>query len=217
MRAIRAVVVVLVLFVAAAAAWVFSGVYDIGADAPHSAPVYRLLQTVLQRSIAVHARDVAVPPLDDAHMIGEGAEHYAAMCAGCHLAPGASDTEIRRGLYPQPPKLAELEAVPPGREFWVVKHGIKLTAMPAWGTSHDDAAIWNIVAFLQKLPRMTPDEYRQLTAPGAGHDHDHGQHEHEHEHGNATDASHAHDDGAGDHAHDDADHERDATGDTGRR
>lgn len=186
MRLLRAIVIILVLAVVAGAAFVYSGAYDIGADVPHSAPVSDLLQTARQRSIAAHARDIAVPPLDDAHRIGEGAEHYAAMCAGCHLAPGAADTEIRRGLYPQPPKLAELDGLPPGQAFWVVKHGVKLTAMPAWGTSHDDAQIWNIVAFLQKLPHLSPDEYKQLTAAASGHDHDH------HEHGHGEDADHDH-------------------------
>ena len=211
MRFLAAIVLVVLLAGLGAAAFVYSGAYDIGADAPHSPAVQRLLQIARQRAIAAHADSIAVPPLTDAHMIGEGAEHYAAMCAGCHLAPGKNETEIRRGLYPQPPKLAEGGDLPPAQAFWIVKHGIKLTAMPAWGTSHDDAEIWNIVAFLQKLPHMSAEEYGQLTAASGGHDHAH----HEHEHGSAPDQDHehAHDDAgqhehgnAGPHSDDGADH-----------
>ncbi len=46
----------------------------------------------------------------------------------------------------------------------MIKHGIKMSAMPAWGTRHDDATTWSMVAFLQKLPRMTPDGDKAIVA-----------------------------------------------------
>jgi mono/diheme cytochrome c family protein len=85
------------------------------------------------------------------------------MCTDCHLKPGAGDSEIRPGLYPQPPNLSQVR-VDPREAFWVIKHGIKMSAMPAWGTSHDDETIWSMVAFLQKLPDMTPRQYRDMVA-----------------------------------------------------
>ena len=190
MNLLRAIVLLVVLVVVGAALFVYAGVYDFAADVPHTSLVYNLLQTARVRSIAAHARGIAVPPLDDDQRVAEGAEHYAAMCAGCHLAPGKPDTEIRRGLYPAPPKLAEAPPLPPAQAFWVIKHGIKMTAMPAWGTSHDDEAIWNLVAFVQKLPAMTPEQYAALTATAAHEhgDHDHGDHEHEHGHDDAVPA-----------------------------
>jgi mono/diheme cytochrome c family protein len=154
----------------AGAALLYSGAYDIGADEPHWPVTARLVETLRERSIAVRARTIEVPALDDAELIAEGAEHYAAMCSECHLGPGVANTEIRAGLYPQPPDLARhvhnhddgsgLRAV--RRQFWIVKHGIKLTAMPAWGATHDDRSIWGIVAFLRKLPRLSVEEYRTL-------------------------------------------------------
>jgi len=85
------------------------------------------------------------------------------MCTGCHLAPGMADSEIRPGLYPQPPNLAR-EKVDARKAFWVIKHGIKMSAMPAWGLSHDDPTIWSMVAFLQKLPMLSPAQYRDIVA-----------------------------------------------------
>ncbi|MBD8872532.1 cytochrome c [Rhodanobacter sp. DHB23] len=160
-------------------AWVWSGLYDIGADAQHWKPTYVLLATLRDRSIHARAENLVVPNLDDPQRILKGAGQYAAMCTGCHLAPGMRDSEIRPGLYPQPPNLAQ-QRVDPKVAFWVIKHGIKMSAMPAWGSSHDDATIWSMVAFLQELPGMTPTQYKAIVAK-APPDDDMGMDDH-HEH-----------------------------------
>lgn len=160
------------LAIAAAALYLWSGRYDIGADAPHGTAVESLLHTLRVRSIGTHAADIQVPPLDDPQRIAEGAEHYAAMCSGCHLGPGLAENEMRPGMYPRPPLIYKHPPANPAKQFWVVKHGIKFTAMPAWGASHDDDAIWDIVAFLQKLPSLSPTQYAQMTAH-AGDEHEH--------------------------------------------
>jgi mono/diheme cytochrome c family protein len=146
-----------------AGAFVYSGVYNIGADDHHTRPVFAVMQTLRERAIQVRSKDIAVPNLDDPQLILKGAGQYAAMCMGCHLAPGKKDSEIRPGLYPQPPNLSQVH-VNPKEAFWVIKHGMKMSAMPAWGSSHDDDTIWSMVAFLQKLPDMTPAQYKDMVA-----------------------------------------------------
>jgi mono/diheme cytochrome c family protein len=69
---------------------------------------------------------------------------------------------LRRGMYPVPPNLSQEKQLEPRRAFWIIKHGIKLTAMPTWSKVLEDQDIWNIVAFLQSLPAMTPDAYQAL-------------------------------------------------------
>lgn len=157
------VVITLAVLVAGAGIYAWSGLYDIGADAPHWKPTYALLETLRDRSIHARAGNLAIPDLDDPQRILVGAGQYAAMCTGCHLAPGMRDSEIRPGLYPQPPNLSR-QQVDPRVAFWVIKHGIKMSAMPAWGGSHDDATIWSMVAFLRKLPGMTPAQYKAIVA-----------------------------------------------------
>ena len=152
-----------VIGVVGVGAFVYSGIYNIGADDHHTRPVYALMQTLRERSIAWRAKDLAVPNLDDPQLILKGAGQYAAMCTGCHLAPGMADSEIRPGLYPQPPELSKFRS-DPHEAFWVIKHGIKMSAMPAWGGSHDDATIWSMVAFLQKLPDLSPGQYKDIVA-----------------------------------------------------
>jgi ketosteroid isomerase-like protein len=164
--------------VVAVLGFVWSGIYNVGADDHHTKPVFALMQSLRANSIHARSKHLTPPNLEDPQLILKGAGQYAAMCTGCHLAPGMEDSEIRPGLYPQPPNLSKLR-LDPRDAFWVIKHGIKMSAMPAWGGSHDDATIWSMVAFLQKLPDLSPEQYRDTVAKappdedmeGGGHHH----------------------------------------------
>jgi mono/diheme cytochrome c family protein len=65
-------------------------------------------------------------------------------------------------MYPQPPVLTDsAKEWSAGELFWIIRNGIKMSGMPAWpGRSDDD--LWNIVAFLQKLPGMSEQDYGTL-------------------------------------------------------
>ncbi|MFI8479183.1 c-type cytochrome [Pseudomonas sp. NPDC078700] len=165
----------------------YFGIINVGADAPHSKIVYSFLTMARERSIEVRARDIEVPNLDDPAMIKSGAGNYNSMCVGCHLAPGIPQTELSQALYPAPPNLAKTGiGESPAAAFWVIKHGIKASGMPAWGKSMADSYIWGMVAFLQQLPGMDKDQYLALVASSAGHQHGGGEskmHNHEGQHG----------------------------------
>ena len=172
-----------------AGAFIYTGLYNIGADAPHSRFVYGTLETLRDRAIAHHARDVVVPAdLGDPKRIATGAGLYAEMCSSCHLAPGMEKTEISQGLYPQAPELARASDLSPGEMFWTIKHGVKLSAMPAWGRTHSDTLIWDMVAFVRTLPTLSAAQY-QAAVKSAPADHDetmkemNGPEEHHHDHG----------------------------------
>ena len=165
-----AVAILLAVGVVGAWAFVWSGIYPIGADEPHTAPVHALMTHLRSRSIAAGARDVKPRDLRDENMIASGAKNYSEMCVGCHLAPGVTKSELRDGLYPQPPNLSEPKVRDPREMFWVIKHGVKMSAMPAWGRSHDDDAIWAMVAFISSMPTMQVARYQQLAgAASSGH------------------------------------------------
>ena len=78
---------------------------------------------------------------------------------------------------PEPPELQEtVEEWKPAELFWVIKNGVKMTGMPAWGPTHSDEKIWAIVAFLEKLPQMTADQYEEMdqrAGPDEGDEHQH--------------------------------------------
>jgi mono/diheme cytochrome c family protein len=176
-------VAILVVVSAAALGWAYSGQYDVAADAPHWDVTTRTMATIRDRSIAAGAAGLTVPNLADPALIALGAEHYAGMCTGCHLAPGVGDNEMRQGLYPKPPNLTARRNRSPAQSFWIIKHGLKMSGMPAWGVTHDDEAIWGLVAFLQQLPTMDAVAYAALTQDAGEADHDYDEHEHgEHDH-----------------------------------
>lgn len=173
--------------------FIWSGLYNIGADDTHTRPVYSVLQTLRERSIAARANDLQLPDLADPARIKQGAGNYNAMCTGCHLGPGMTETELSKGLYPAPPDLTQ-HMVDPREAFWVIKHGIKASGMPAWGKSMDDEYIWNMAAFLQTLPKLNAEQYQALVASSGGHSH-----------GGGETGGHAHAAGEADDHHEEGD------------
>lgn len=146
--------------------FVWFGVYNISATEKHWPVTTELLEILRERSIQVRSEDITVPANLPSGYLARGAKNYAEMCAQCHLAPGISPTELHQGLYPQPPVFNK-----PGHDeheqaakFWVIKNGVKLTAMPTWGMSHTDEEIWALVAFIQQLPDMSAEDYQQMTS-----------------------------------------------------
>jgi mono/diheme cytochrome c family protein len=155
-----------------ASLFIYSGLFPIGADTPHSAPVYWVLEQAREQSIDRASEDIQAPSLEDPSLLLSGGADYNDMCSSCHLKPGQKESDLSLGLYPAPPNLAlktnsegqELVDNNARRQFWIIKHGIKASGMPAWGITHEDERIWAMVAFLQKLPELTPEQYQILTA-----------------------------------------------------
>jgi len=153
------------------AAWVAAlfvelGFYNIGADDHHTKLTLALIEQLRDRSIDARVASIKPQLAATPEMVRAGAQHYAVLCAGCHLAPGIAKSEVRTGLYPHPPNLAQEEMLESRRAFWIIKHGIKMSAMPAWEKTLDDDAVWNVVAFVRKLPGMSPEDYQRLAAAG---------------------------------------------------
>ena len=150
--------------------FVYSGVYHVGATDRHLDLTYWLLNTARVQSIKAHAAGISVPAgLDDQAMILMGTEHFAAHCAVCHGAPGVPKGDIARGLYPAPPDLSKAARLYPSAELiWIVKNGIKMTGMPAW-SDHSDDELWASVAFLEKLPGMSEQDYAKLVVASIAH------------------------------------------------
>jgi mono/diheme cytochrome c family protein len=165
LKATLVVIATLLLQGVAGALFVESGLYNIGADDHHTKLTLAVIEQVREQSIALRAGASGSQPVLSSERAQAGAVRYAALCAGCHLAPGVTKSDIRPGLYPHPPNLAQGEVQDPQRAFWIIKHGIKMTAMPAWGKTLDDAAIWDLVAFVRDMPSLRPEAYQQLLHP----------------------------------------------------
>ena len=151
------------LAIGGGAVFIGSGIYDIGADDHHTKIVLAVIEKLREHSIEARTRSLEVHPVSDPARIAAGGQRYAVLCVTCHLAPGVTKSDLRPGLYPHPPDLAQEETQGEQRAFWIIKHGIKMSAMPAWGKTLDDAAIWDLVAFVRRLPEMSPETYAQLS------------------------------------------------------
>jgi len=155
---------------AGALALVYSGWYDSAATHPHTAPVNHVLDIALRRSISVRAADIAVPALDDPRRALNGFKLFRAHCVQCHGAPGIAPDPYARGMMPAPAALVETARQWPASEVYlVIRQGIKMTGMPAWQYRLHDDDIWDVVAFMKVLPRLSPAQYREWDRrhPGA--------------------------------------------------
>jgi cytochrome c553 len=159
--AIVAATVGLLLF-----AW--SGTYNIAASRGHWAVIEWFLTFGMRNSVELRANFVEAPPqLDSPDLYTLGAAHFHDGCAYCHGAPGQSINPIAQHMLPPPPDLTPAAKQWKDRElFWIVKHGIKYTGMPAWISQRRDDEIWAVVAFLKRLPELDADGYRELALGG---------------------------------------------------
>ncbi|MBA7470541.1 hypothetical protein ES707_05828 [subsurface metagenome] len=165
-----------------AIALIFSGIYNVAAVQSLHPGLAWILRTTMENSVHRQATSI-VPPQDFATRAAEGFQDFDDMCVQCHGAPGRERSEIGEGLAPQPPNLQNAaQAWTPSEVFWIVKNGVHMTGMPAFGPTHDDQRLWAIVAFVKSLPGMTAERYNQLGGrfpPGGqrgpsghpGHDH----------------------------------------------
>lgn len=148
---------------------VYSGAFNVAATEEHTAFTRWAFDTTFRNSVERRADGIAAPEPATPATLEAGASAYKAMCQHCHAGPGVERAAWASGMRPRPPHLAEAAAHwEPEEVFWLVRHGVRMSGMPAFGPSHDDAAIWTIVAFVKALPAMTPERYASLGAGGAG-------------------------------------------------
>jgi len=167
MRIIQLVVVVLVL--AAGAAW--TGIYNVSARVPHWTVTREAIELVRDRSIVVQSSRVKIPPIDVAKLSVKGAATYRELCNGCHGGPGVRAEPFAQGLYPDPADLLSGLTQKEWKDhqlYWIIDNGIKMTAMPSFDAVTNEQERLEIVAFLRRLPGMTPEEYKSLTAIQGG-------------------------------------------------
>lgn len=141
-----------------------SGWYDIGATTQHLPIVYTVLEQGMQYSVRHHAMSVATPPLGPAEAL-RGAALYRDNCAQCHGGPGVATAAHGMSMQPVPGPLVDAARRWRPRElYWITRHGIKMSGMPAWEYHLDEAETWAIVAFINRMQDMSARDYRTLTA-----------------------------------------------------
>ena len=170
MKTAAMIVIIVVLLVIASVFFIYLGIYNVSAAEPHTRLMDWVLSTTMDNSVRRHAERIPAPLLTDPAMVSKGFGYYHISCVPCHGAPGVTPSTFARGLNPPPPSLAE--AVPdwtPSELYWITKNGIKMSGMPAFSPSYGEDELWALVAFLQRLPAISPQEYKSLVdAAGVG-------------------------------------------------
>lgn len=193
MKMIAGIALILVLGVVGGLAFVMTGVFNVSAMYDDPVAIHWLIDNVRHYSIKRRAETITVPDLADRKLIASGASAYGEMCAGCHGAPGQKPFLGARDMNPPPPNLAEVMTHrEPGELFWAIKNGIRMTGMPAWGKTHSDEEIWQLVGFVEQLPGLSAAEYDMMLSEAVlgGHAHEHESDEADHH--TAEDTHHEH-------------------------
>ena len=152
---------VLLIVVIAAAIW--TGAYNFAASEAHNVSLRSVIEIALRRSVSRRADALTPPAAFGREDLRNGAREFMEYCVHCHGAPGVEPDEWATGMRPDPPDLGLAAAEWTTEEiFWIVKHGINMTGMPAFGDTESDPTIWRITAFVKQLPRITPDEYARI-------------------------------------------------------
>jgi mono/diheme cytochrome c family protein len=151
----------LILAVVAIGLIVYFGLYNVTATKEHPAVLYSFLHTVMRKSVAARADGIRAPDLGQPERIRDGFVLYREHCVQCHGAPGIAPQPFAFGLRPLPPSLLlPAKDWPASHIYWVVKHGVRMTAMPAWEYRLGEREMWDLTAFVKYLPAMSPVDYR---------------------------------------------------------
>lgn len=178
MKIVGIIVLIMMLCITGAVAFTYSGLFNVAATTHEPVVVRWMLENTRKNSIQHEAKNIIVPKLSGENRLVSGGKAFEEMCSGCHGAPGKKPFLGATDMNPPPPDLEGISRQRTAKElFWVVKNGIRMTGMPAWGPTHTDVQIWDLVAFMKRLPELSPSIYRSLI------DTENEEHGHEHESG----------------------------------
>ena len=141
-----------------------AGMVDMSADQTPSRLERRLGGTALDASVAKRAADLKNPlEATDANLL-EGMHIYVQNCAECHGDPKEQESRFGSALNPQAPQfMKNTPDMPENENYYIARHGVRLTGMPAWDKLLSDDQLWKVTAFLshmEKLPAAVEQEWR---------------------------------------------------------
>ena len=149
------------LALAMGAAVLYGGLYNVGATTQHLQPVFSLLEQGMKYSVARRAGDIVEPAsMSSAPVLQRGAACYRDHCVQCHGGPGVARQPLGMGMQPLPSALIDAAGYWKARElYWITRHGIKMSGMPAWEFRLGDDDLWAVVGFLKLLPTLSTADY----------------------------------------------------------
>ena len=144
------------------------GLSPINADSSPSATETAMLQSAVRRSVRRSSADIPSPPPATEDAFVEGGKLYVAGCAGCHGGLGGRVREDNDHFPPVPqlPHVGTQYSEP--ELYWIVKHGIRMTSMSAYGPFYSEKQLWSLAAFLRRINNLPPDIVDKIRAKKVG-------------------------------------------------
>ena len=123
-------------------------------DEPGRAEIYLATQAK-HMLVARDSHGVPPGPASTPASIAAGEKLYGAECASCHGLNGRTPTDAGRWMYPRAADLTseQVQQYSDRELFWIVKNGIRLSGMPAFGRVETDEHLWQLVHYLRTLKR----------------------------------------------------------------
>jgi len=122
-------------------------------------------RAVREASIPSRARTLRNPLEAGPDVLAAARAHWADHCATCHANDGGGQTPLGGNMFPKPPDMrrSPSQDLTDGELYWIIKNGIRLTGMPAWGDpGDDDRDTWGLVTFIRHLPSLTAQEVEEM-------------------------------------------------------
>jgi len=135
--------------------WLAFSMFNLAAVAQPGGTETYMVTRAKHLLIARAVREGVPPrPLDRAASAAQGDNTFTVRCSLCHGEDAQSRTPIGQWMYPRATDLtsSEVQSYSDQELFWIVKNGIRLSGMPAFGKTETDEHIWNMVDHLRTLP-----------------------------------------------------------------
>ncbi len=131
---------------------------------PEPGPVETSLATKAKHFLVHRSSREGIPPApaDRQTSLKEGERLFGTECGACHGLSGRSPTDAGRWMYPRAADLTsrDVQSYSDQEVFWIIKNGIRLSGMPAFGKIESDDHIWDLVFYIHTLKKSAPESRR---------------------------------------------------------
>lgn len=163
---VAGIVATLIVFTLGSWLYLKLGYADLRSDVPPSWLEAQLATNALNASAARHATQQNNPVSATEANLLDGARLYRDKCADCHGRPDNPVSDYGASFNPRAPQFMRAHpSLPENQEFYIIKYGVRRSAMPAWGNIMADSEIWQVVTFLDHLDNLPPSAQQCLHRP----------------------------------------------------
>jgi len=165
---IRGIIVGAIALAAGVYGYARLGFLDLRADQNPSALEERVVGSAMDESTERHAARQKNPLSPTQENLLAGARLYRDKCSDCHGGPTNPNSDYGRSFYPPVPQfMKQAPDMPDHENFYIIKHGVRWTAMPAWGNIMTDSEIWQVVMLLNRFEKLPAEVTEELKKPVA--------------------------------------------------